>query len=248
MPTIKNINLFQALQSTEEQPPESSLANEATEEVRTSCDNENTRSSNLSYAHLKIVDDTEGWVEVQAKKPKSRKKPLQKLKGEPKSKSKKDAAAKVFPAVPENVKYAPLTAEGLDAWFQQCPKMKWCYENKDVIISLHSSSQQSKKFPQQCTDCKRFYQSCMFALWDQACCKWCNTAKGMGCWDDQFDIHRHIHCNKLGPKVCGQHMELASAQGLNAIKPKGLEFAVKTKMSQKERKQLEREEKEKLEG
>lgn len=245
MPPTNNTNYFQVLSSRIQNPLWSSAADKAAEEVEKPAHDESA-SSSPPTTQSAADKDIDNWVAVEDKKSKPKPEQLQRKKTAPKPKVNNGAAIKPFPSAPENVRYPPLTAEGLNAWFQQNPKMEWCYENKDAILALHSRPQGSKTFPRQCKDCKRFYQNCLFASWDSTCCKWCNTAKGMGCWDDQFDIHRHIHCYKLGPKVCGQHMELAPPQGLNAIRHDGLEIIIKKKMSQAERKREERETKQAL--
>jgi hypothetical protein len=80
-------------------------------------------------------------------------------------------------------------------------------------------------------------------------CRWCaleydNTPKG------QFQIHWHIHCNRLGPKICGKFrtLEPPPKPGQSSPKEAGIEdiaapevqFTVKEKMSQKERKAAQR--------
>lgn len=72
----------------------------------------------------------------------------------------------------------------------------------------------------------------------------------------QFCIDSHVHCNRGGKKECGTfpyhtldippNRILAKEAGINDIVPTTEQFTIKKKMSQKERKALERKQREEM--
>ncbi|KAH7323789.1 hypothetical protein BKA65DRAFT_555462 [Rhexocercosporidium sp. MPI-PUGE-AT-0058] len=138
--------------------------------------------------------------------------------------------------------------------------IQFCIDNKDAILDLHSSVVWTKVFELRCDSCERYFKHCMFsnkerkAFSGYSFCRWCQFDGSMGSNASEFSIHRHLHCNRGGKKECG------SAWGLNLVRPKpevedimegnGLadvkapEVVVKIvpkKMSQKEKRRLDKE-------
>jgi hypothetical protein len=80
-------------------------------------------------------------------------------------------------------------------------------------------------------------------------CRWCQANKELGIDPQQFEVGRHIHCNLSGKMTCGEggySLEVPAAQrqvkeaGIEDIAPPEVQFTVKKKMTQRERKAAQR--------
>ncbi|KAF8856388.1 hypothetical protein BDZ45DRAFT_745434 [Acephala macrosclerotiorum] len=89
------------------------------------------------------------------------------------------------------------------------PRVKWCFDNKEAILALHSSDKHTKVFEMYCDSCERYFKHCMFSKnerkgWSHSIlCRWCQAEMGIGTDPQQFSIDLHVHCNRGGKKECG---------------------------------------------
>ncbi|KAE8450848.1 hypothetical protein EG329_005761 [Mollisiaceae sp. DMI_Dod_QoI] len=136
------------------------------------------------------------------------------------------------------------------------PRVKWCLDNKDAILALHSSKEHTPIFQVYCDGCDRFFKHCMFSKkerkgWSHSVfCRWCQAEIGIGTDPQQFEIDHHVHCNRGGKKECGSfpprsletppNRRPTKEAGIDDVAPPEVQFIIKKKMSQKERKALER--------
>ncbi|KAL2063055.1 hypothetical protein VTL71DRAFT_6127 [Oculimacula yallundae] len=133
----------------------------------------------------------------------------------------------------------------------------FCLNNKDAILKLQSSEDCTVVFQLMCVCCKRFYKHCMFSNKehknDYPSCLWCRFDPEV---PSDISIHHHIHCNRGGKKECGlgnglslerpepkvKAVQINKDQGFKDIRePDVLIKNAPKKLSQKEKKRLDRE-------
>ncbi|KUJ07913.1 uncharacterized protein LY89DRAFT_742674 [Mollisia scopiformis] len=140
------------------------------------------------------------------------------------------------------------------------PRMKWCFDNQAAILKLHSSSTPTPVFRVWCDICRRYFKHCMFSKKERkgwggsTSCRWCQADVGISTDNQQFEVDQHVHCNRGGKKECGtfppQSLEVppnrrtVNESRIGEIAAPEVQFTIKKKMSQKERKARERKQRE----
>jgi len=94
--------------------------------------------------------------------------------------------------------------------------LHWVLEQKDNILALHSSEEETGVFTNQCQLCELWFMPCMYtdrnrkSDMETPLCRWCEE----GDVDpNKFLIHRHIHCNTRGEKRCGVSITMELSPG-----------------------------------